>query len=86
MKLNNNSCAHTSRNKAAFISVASIHMGLFIRKSAMVRTKAPALNESSRKQQNVSGWGQSVIPPLRDTNLFDNTHPKISLYVEALKL
>jgi len=33
----------------------------------------------------ISGWGQSVFPPLRDTNLFDNTHPKISLYVEAIK-
>jgi len=32
-----------------------------------------------------SGWGQSVLPPLRDTALFDNTHPKISLYVEAFK-
>ena len=33
----------------------------------------------------ISGWGQSVFPPLRDTNLFDDTHPKISLYVEAIK-
>jgi len=33
----------------------------------------------------VSGWGQSVFPPLRDTSLFDSTHPKISLYVEAIK-
>jgi len=32
-----------------------------------------------------SGYGQSQFPPLRDTNYFDNTHPKISLYVEAVK-
>lgn len=34
----------------------------------------------------ISGWGQSVLSPLRDTSLFDNTRPKISLYVEAFKL
>ncbi|MFH1115221.1 MAG: methyltransferase domain-containing protein [Pseudomonadota bacterium] len=33
----------------------------------------------------VSGWGQSLFPPFRDTRLFDTTHPKISLFVEALK-
>lgn len=31
-----------------------------------------------------SGYGQSITPALRDTRLFDNTHPPISLYVEAL--
>jgi len=30
-------------------------------------------------------YGQSQIPVLRNTKLFDNTHPKISLYVEAFK-
>jgi SAM-dependent methyltransferase len=32
-----------------------------------------------------SGYGQSGCPPLRDTLLFDSTHPAISLYVEARK-
>lgn len=32
-----------------------------------------------------SGWGQSRFAAMRDTNLFDNTHPAISLYVEAIK-
>ncbi len=32
-----------------------------------------------------SGYGQSVTPALRNTLLFDNTHPKISLYIEAVK-
>jgi predicted SAM-dependent methyltransferase len=32
-----------------------------------------------------SGYGQSVLPILRNTNLFDCTHPQISIYVEAIK-
>ena len=32
-----------------------------------------------------SGYGQSWCPVMRDTRLFDSTHPKISLYVEAQK-
>jgi SAM-dependent methyltransferase len=44
------------------------------------------LREAGFSAPYVSGWGQSVLPPLRDTSLFDNTHPRISLYVEALKL
>jgi predicted SAM-dependent methyltransferase len=32
-----------------------------------------------------SGFGQSLFAPLRDTSLFDSTHPAISLYVEAVK-
>lgn len=32
-----------------------------------------------------SGYGQSISPVLRNTALFDSTHPKISLYVEAVK-
>ena len=32
-----------------------------------------------------SGYGQSLFPPLWNTNFFDNTHPKISLYIEAIK-
>ena len=33
----------------------------------------------------VSGYGQSFSPVLRNTLYFDNTHPKISIYVEAIK-
>jgi hypothetical protein len=33
----------------------------------------------------LSGHGQSFFPILRDTTFFDDTHPKISLYVEAIK-
>jgi SAM-dependent methyltransferase len=32
-----------------------------------------------------SGYGQSRCAPLRNTALFDNTHPQMSLYVEAIR-
>lgn len=32
-----------------------------------------------------SGYGQSFCPILRDTSLFDNTHPQMSVYVEAIR-
>lgn len=32
-----------------------------------------------------SAYGQSRFPVLRDTRYFDNTHPSMSLYVEAIK-
>ncbi len=32
-----------------------------------------------------SGYGQSFCPILRNVYLFDNTHPKVSLYVETIK-
>lgn len=32
-----------------------------------------------------SGWNQSASPLLRNSNLFDSTHPQISIYVEAIK-
>lgn len=32
-----------------------------------------------------SAYGQSASPVLRDTYYFDSTHPKISLYMEAIK-
>lgn len=32
-----------------------------------------------------SGYGQSFSPLMRDLTLFDNTHPKISIYMEAIK-
>lgn len=43
------------------------------------------LKEAGFSKVVVSGYGQSVSPILRNTNFFDNTHPKISLYVEAIK-
>lgn len=32
-----------------------------------------------------SGYGQSLLLPLRDTRHFDSTRPRISLYIEAFK-
>jgi len=32
-----------------------------------------------------SGFGQSICPVLRDTKFFDNTVPKFSLYLDAIK-
>lgn len=32
-----------------------------------------------------SGYGQSAAPPLRNLGHFDRTHPKISLFMEAVK-
>jgi SAM-dependent methyltransferase len=32
-----------------------------------------------------SGFGQSSCPLLRNTSLFDNTYPQMSLYIEAVK-
>jgi predicted SAM-dependent methyltransferase len=32
-----------------------------------------------------SAYQQSSIAPLRDSSFFDNTHPELSLYVEAIK-
>jgi predicted SAM-dependent methyltransferase len=32
-----------------------------------------------------SGYGQSACPLLRNTKYFDNTHPQISVYAEAIK-
>jgi len=43
------------------------------------------LKEAGFKVIYRSGYGQSLYAPLRDTNLFDNTHPKLSIYVEAIK-
>ncbi|MFX1561234.1 MAG: methyltransferase domain-containing protein [Promethearchaeota archaeon] len=43
------------------------------------------LHEAGFSEIYKSGFGQSQFAPLRDTNYFDNTHPKISLYVEAVK-
>ncbi|MCS6824174.1 MAG: class I SAM-dependent methyltransferase [Cytophagaceae bacterium] len=43
------------------------------------------LKEAGFKTVYRSGYGQSACPILRDTKYFDNTHPQISLYVEAVK-
>jgi predicted SAM-dependent methyltransferase len=41
--------------------------------------------EAGFKNIFTSGYGQSFAPPMRNTTLFDSTHPKISLYMEAIK-
>jgi SAM-dependent methyltransferase len=41
------------------------------------------LRQAGFKNIYRSAYGQSSAPPMRNTALFDNTHPKISLYVEA---
>jgi hypothetical protein len=33
----------------------------------------------------LSGYGQSYCHVLRDVMFFDNTNPKIALYIEAIK-
>lgn len=43
------------------------------------------LNNAGFRTVIPSGYGQSIFPPLRDTTLFDLTHPKMSLYVDATK-
>ena len=43
------------------------------------------LEKSGFKNIYISGYGQSKSSVLRNTMLFDNTHPKISLYIEAQK-
>jgi SAM-dependent methyltransferase len=43
------------------------------------------LGEAGFSEVYPSAYGQSRSPPMRDTALFDNTHPKLSLYVEAVK-
>ena len=43
------------------------------------------LKEAGFKQIYRSGYGQSLCPVLRNINFFDKTHPKNSLYIEAMK-
>ena len=43
------------------------------------------LKSAGFKEIYISGYGQSKSAVLRNTTLFDNTHPKISLYIEARK-
>ena len=43
------------------------------------------LEKAGFKDIRLSAYGQSSAPILRNILLFDKTHPKISLYVEAIK-
>lgn len=43
------------------------------------------MKQAGFKNIFISGYGQSFAPPMRNTSLFDSTHPKISLYMEAVK-
>ena len=43
------------------------------------------LKKAGFSKIQISGYGQSQIDILRDTEYFDNTRPEISLYVEAFK-
>jgi len=49
------------------------------------RKMAAMLEEAGFARIYLSGYGQSFCPILRDVMRFDNTHPKMSLYVEAIK-
>jgi len=46
---------------------------------------ARMLNLAGFEKVYCSGYGQSFSPVLRNTSYFDRTHPKISLYMEAIK-
>lgn len=43
------------------------------------------LQQAGFEKIYLSGHGQSFCPVMRDTNYFDSTHPRISLYVEAIR-
>jgi predicted SAM-dependent methyltransferase len=43
------------------------------------------LKEAGFKECHRSGYGQSICPVLRDTQFFDNTVPRFSLYLDAVK-
>ncbi len=43
------------------------------------------LHEAGFEDAYLSAYGQSLCPVLRNTSLFDSTHPQLSLYVEARK-
>ena len=45
----------------------------------------PMFEKAGFTTVNRSAFGQSVSPILRDTKLFDNTHPEFSIYVESKK-
>jgi predicted SAM-dependent methyltransferase len=56
------------------------HMNWWNEKKAFKMLKQAGFNNIFR-----SGYGQSFSPILRNTTLFDNIHPKISLYIEVIK-
>ncbi|MFW9996693.1 MAG: methyltransferase domain-containing protein [Candidatus Odinarchaeota archaeon] len=56
------------------------HMNWWNEKKAFRMLREAGFDEIYR-----SGFGQSFCPVLRNTLLFDNTHPKVSLYIEATK-
>jgi SAM-dependent methyltransferase len=43
------------------------------------------LKQAGFEDVSVSAYGQSLAPPLRDTQYFDSTQPRVSFYVEAVK-
>lgn len=43
------------------------------------------LREAGFEDIYLSAYGQSACPPMRNTRFFDNTMPKISFYIEAVK-
>lgn len=43
------------------------------------------LRKSGFNKIYASGYAQSCSPVLRNTDYFDNTHPEMSLYIEAIK-
>lgn len=43
------------------------------------------LKQAGFEDVQVSAFGQSLAPPLRDTKYFDSTQPGVSCYVEAVK-
>ena len=43
------------------------------------------LNKAGFENVYESAYCQSKSPLLRDANLFDNTQPELSLYIEAIK-
>ena len=43
------------------------------------------LREAGFSELHRSGYGRSICPVLRDTRFFDNTMPKFSLYLDAVK-
>jgi len=49
------------------------------------RKLSKMLREAGFGEVYVSGYGQSRCPVMRDTRLFDSSHPEISLFVEAVK-
>lgn len=56
------------------------HINWWNRKKALRMLKGAGFEDT-----HSSGYGQSYCPILRNTTLFDNTYPKASFYLEAVK-